>query len=67
MNDPLLLTFVDIARAASKVIMEIYNRDFAVETKKDSSPVTEADAAAEALILERLAKYDPNLAVVAEE
>jgi 3'(2'),5'-bisphosphate nucleotidase len=35
--------------------------------KKDASPVTEADEAAEALILERLAEFDPDLAVVAEE
>jgi 3'-phosphoadenosine 5'-phosphosulfate (PAPS) 3'-phosphatase len=67
MNDPLLTAFVDIARAASKVILDIYERDFAVETKKDSSPVTEADQAAEEVILERLQRFDPNLVVVAEE
>lgn len=67
MKDPLLIAFVDIARAASTVIMEIYQRDFSVETKKDASPVTEADGAAEALILERLAQFDSTLAVVAEE
>lgn len=67
MNDPLLTAFVDIARAASKVILSIYERDFAVETKKDSSPVTEADQAAEEVILEGLTRFDPGLAVVAEE
>jgi 3'(2'), 5'-bisphosphate nucleotidase len=67
MNDPLLLAFVDIARAASKVIMEVYARDFAIETKKDSSPVTEADNAAEAVILEGLTRFDSKLSVVAEE
>lgn len=67
MNDPLLAAFVDIARAASRVILSIYDRDFTVETKQDSSPVTEADQAAEEVILERLQRFDPNLVVVAEE
>jgi 3'(2'), 5'-bisphosphate nucleotidase len=40
----------DLAKSAGKEIMKIYNTDFAVETKADNSPVTEADRIAEELI-----------------
>ncbi|MEN8474157.1 inositol monophosphatase family protein, partial [Brucella abortus] len=38
-----------------------------METKADASPVTEADRAAEALILARLAERWPRVEAVAEE
>ena len=60
-------TFAEIALAAGALILSIYGREFTVETKADSSPLTEADTAAEALIVERLAKTFPNIPVVAEE
>ena len=56
-----------IARAAGELIMAIYANDVAVEHKADASPVTQADQAAEALILERLAALWPDIPVVAEE
>ena len=37
----------DVAKRAGQEIMNIYETDFAVEVKADSSPVTEADKAAE--------------------
>ena len=40
----------NLAKSAGKEIMKIYTTDFAVETKADSSPVTEADKIAEDLI-----------------
>ncbi|MGJ3259412.1 MAG: 3'(2'),5'-bisphosphate nucleotidase CysQ [Rhodospirillales bacterium] len=40
----------DVARRAGHVIMDIYETDFDVETKGDSSPVTKADSEAEKLI-----------------
>ncbi len=57
----------DIALAAGARILEIYGRDFAVHEKADLSPVTEADQAAEQLILERLARLTPEIPIVAEE
>lgn len=60
-------TLCDIALKAGALIMEIYETDFDVETKGDSSPVTEADEKAEALILAALAEADPSLPVIAEE
>ena len=71
MNDDarneLAARFGDIASEAGKVIMAIYSPTLKVESKKDSSPVTEADAAAERVILSRLQEVIPELPVVAEE
>lgn len=56
-----------LARAAGRVILEVYATDFAVRDKADASPVTEADARAEALIVPALRQLAPAVAVVAEE
>ena len=56
-----------IALDAGRLIMDIYSTDFDVERKDDASPVTEADAKAELLILDGLKAADPDLKVVAEE
>ena len=68
MKDEELAIAVDtIARKAGAVILAIYDRDFKIETKSDNSPVTEADQAAEAIIVEKLRSLTPNIPVVAEE
>ncbi len=67
MQDALLKDLVDIARAAGDVILKIYERGFDVDHKADDSPVTEADLAAEALIIERVRALYPDLPIVAEE
>ena len=56
-----------IALDAGALIMRVYATDFSVDRKDDSSPVTEADEKAEALILAALAEADPDLPVIAEE
>lgn len=57
-----------LALAAGARIMEIYDGpDFAVKAKSDSSPVTEADEAADALIAEGLRAAFPDTALVTEE
>jgi len=56
-----------LAIEAGDEIMNIYNRDFDVATKDDSSPVTEADVNAEKIILAGLAKITPEIPVLAEE
>ena len=66
-RDQLLQGLAEAAVAAGAAIMAIYDSDFAVEYKSDSSPVTAADAAGEAVILETLARIAPGIAVVAEE
>lgn len=55
------------ARAASVVILEIYEAGFDARRKTDSSPVTDADERAERLILAALAEADPAIPVIAEE
>ena len=62
-----LQALADIARAAGAVIMAVYATDFAVRGKDDQSPVTEADEAAERLIVPALQALTPDIPVVAEE
>lgn len=57
----------EAAREAGEAILEIVRRGFDVETKDDTSPVTEADRAAELVILAALARAAPGVPVIAEE
>jgi len=66
-RNELLQGLARAAVTAGAAIMAIYDSDFAVEMKSDSSPVTAADAAGEAVILEALARLAPGIPVVAEE
>ena len=63
----LLEDIVQSAREAGEAILAITRRGFDVETKRDSSPVTEADRAAERIILAALARAAPGVPVIAEE
>ncbi|MGC1305077.1 MAG: 3'(2'),5'-bisphosphate nucleotidase CysQ [Caulobacteraceae bacterium] len=63
----LLEGVVEAALRAGRAILDIYQSDFAVQVKPDASPVTEADTAAEAIILAALARLAPGVPVVAEE
>ena len=69
--DPQLTAWLDaiaaLARRAGAVVMAVYATDFAVQGKADASPVTEADAQAEAVILAGLRALTPDIPVVAEE
>lgn len=63
----LLEQLAEAAREAGEAILTIVRRGFDVETKSDSSPVTEADRAAELVILAALARFAPGVPVIAEE
>jgi 3'(2'), 5'-bisphosphate nucleotidase len=63
----LLDPLADAAREAGEAILEIVRRGFEIESKRDSSPVTEADRAAELVILAALARVAPGVPVIAEE
>jgi 3'(2'), 5'-bisphosphate nucleotidase len=63
----LLDDLAEAAREAGEAIQQIVRRGFDVETKQDSSPVTEADRAAELIILAALARAAPGVPVIAEE
>ena len=64
----LLLSAVkDIAKEAASRIMEFYNCTLCVDQKADSSPVTEADFAANEVITRRLLELKPEWPVLSEE
>lgn len=62
-----LAIFERLALAAGRAVMAVYDCDFAVETKADASPVTQADAQAEVIILTGLREAFPDIPCVAEE
>jgi 3'(2'), 5'-bisphosphate nucleotidase len=67
-DSPALLdAIVEAALAAGRAAHDIYISGFEVQHKADHSPVTAADHAAEAIILERLRKIAPHVPIVAEE
>jgi len=65
----LLATLRMLAEQAGKVVLEYYAQGDAVEVrdKDDSSPVTAADEACEAFILEALRQLTPNIPIISEE
>jgi 3'(2'), 5'-bisphosphate nucleotidase len=66
-NHSLLDAMIAAAVEAGRAECEIYAGAFQVHHKQDASPVTAADHAAEAIILQRLAQIAPSIPVVAEE
>lgn len=56
-----------LALEAGALILRIYAGAFSVGTKRDASPVTEADTLAEAAILAGLERLAPGVPVLAEE
>lgn len=58
---------LDIARKAGDAIMEIYDKDFTVAYKDDSSPLTEADTRANEIICQALIEKYPDLPILSEE
>ena len=56
-----------IAIEAGKKIMLIFNQDFQVDYKEDTSPVTEADLAANSYIIEELKKLSGHFPILTEE
>jgi 3'(2'), 5'-bisphosphate nucleotidase len=63
----LLAAVVEASVAAGFIVWEHFCRTSVVQYKSDSSPVTEADQAAEAVILAALRAVAPEIPVVAEE
>jgi 3'(2'), 5'-bisphosphate nucleotidase len=63
----MIQSLIYTAQRAGGAIMAVYATDFSVRGKADASPVTEADEAAERIILEDLASIAPAVPVVAEE
>jgi 3'(2'), 5'-bisphosphate nucleotidase len=61
----LLKTAILTSLEAGEIIMEIYYRDFIVNTKEDASPVTEADKLADNYITQKLSIF--KIPIISEE
>ena len=64
---PLLIAIADLALAGGREIMAVYAQNFSARTKDDATPVTEADEKAERIILDGLARLEPQTPVISEE
>jgi 3'(2'), 5'-bisphosphate nucleotidase len=63
----ILDAMVGAVRQAEAAILAIYERGGPVQTKPDQTPLTAADLASHAVLVERLAAIRPRLPVVSEE
>lgn len=58
---------VHLAEAAGRAILAVYAAEFAVTAKLDHSPLTAADLAAHAVLVEGLQALSPDIPVLSEE
>ena len=63
----LLDAIVVLSREAGRIILPFYREEVVVDDKADGSPVTDADRAADALIVPALKTLTPDIPVVSEE
>ena len=63
----LMNPIVDLAVDAGKAILEVYATDFAVQSKGDASPLTQADLASHRLIVAGLETLTPDIPIISEE
>ncbi|NMP30419.1 3'(2'),5'-bisphosphate nucleotidase CysQ [Thalassotalea sp. M1531] len=67
-DDKLLSIALDAAKLAGKEVLGFYRkRNFTSEIKEDDSPVTSADLAANATIMEQLKTLTPDIPIISEE
>ena len=64
---PFMQSLIDLAVVAGAEIMAIYATDFSAKAKGDLTPVTEADEAAEKIILAGLAKMGAKIGVATSD
>jgi len=67
LDEKLINSVINIAKKAGSEIMKIYNTDFNIHIKDDSSPLTEADIAANNIIMKGLKKISSNISILSEE
>jgi len=63
----LLDAMVVLVRAAGVAVMDVYQRPVTVQLKEDQSPLTEADLASHALLVDGLSRMPVVLPVISEE
>ena len=67
LNEALQEELVNIITRSGEAILEVYGSDFAVQNKEDQSPLTQADLAAHAIIVEGLSAVTPDIPIISEE
>ncbi|MGB2101846.1 MAG: 3'(2'),5'-bisphosphate nucleotidase CysQ family protein, partial [Gammaproteobacteria bacterium] len=66
--DSILSSLKETVRKSSSAIMEVYaSNELNKQDKKDGSPVTKADLAANKIILSDLKKLTPEIPIISEE
>ncbi|MCZ6885726.1 MAG: 3'(2'),5'-bisphosphate nucleotidase CysQ [Alphaproteobacteria bacterium] len=65
--DALAAPVRDIAIRAGQAILEVASRGYDVKAKEDRTPVTDADHAAEGIILAALGELTPSFDIISEE
>ncbi|MDH4107716.1 MAG: 3'(2'),5'-bisphosphate nucleotidase CysQ [Gammaproteobacteria bacterium] len=63
----LIEPLVELAEAAGRAILAVYETDFAVRHKDDDSPLTQADLASHRCIVAGLRALDPSTPILSEE
>jgi 3'(2'), 5'-bisphosphate nucleotidase len=64
---PFMRQLIELAHQAGRAVMAVYREEFTHRMKEDSTPVTDADLAAEAVILAGLRRIAPDIPVISEE
>lgn len=67
MDDVTIAELVRLSEAAGDAILQVYESDFDVQTKDDTSPLTQADLAAHRIIEAGLKDLTPDIPVISEE
>jgi 3'(2'), 5'-bisphosphate nucleotidase len=67
LTDDLIQDLVSLSEEAGGITLEYYRSDLDIREKRDSSPVTEADEKAEALIRSQLETLTPDIPFIGEE
>jgi len=67
LSDNLIRKINDVALDAGNKVISIYEKDFNVQQKSDSSPLTEADLASHQCIVDALSSIAPDIPILSEE
>lgn len=67
LDQQLLLQITEVSRLAGHAIMDIYRQGIEVTHKEDDSPLTQADLASHAIILQKLHELTPRIPCLSEE
>ena len=67
LNSDLLLNASNIAIRAGSEIMKFYSENPEIITKKDNSPITQADLSSNKIIIEDLKRIDETIPILSEE